>query len=273
MYLGLSAEVDLVSVTLKLIYRVILPLLAGQLLRNYVPPVKEFVVKYGKYFRDGQEYCLTFIIYTIFCKTFLKGGDAKVGDVFIMIACTLFMLVLLMSLAWISLRALFPSQPKLQAMGLFGCTHKTVAVGIPLIETLYADSPLVGLYVLPLLIWYTLQLILGSAAAPYIAAYIIRKEGELGHAIEPLSDNVLEMAESGASGTATNETPLIKHDEAPPSPDETMGSIDSAPASDLTALKQVQEQPEYDKDDVASDPHPDAIMESIELGAVTNGRA
>ncbi|KAL3806243.1 hypothetical protein ACHAXA_008227 [Cyclostephanos tholiformis] len=268
LYLGLSAGVDLPSVTLKLFLRVVLPLLVGQILRNFVRPAKVFVVRYGKYFREGQEFCLAFIIYTIFCKTFLKGSAATVGDVFIMIACVVFMLVLLMTLAWTSLRVLFPSHPKLQAMGLFGCTHKTVAVGIPMIETIYADSPLVGLYVLPLLIWYTMQLLLGTVAAPYIAAYIIRREGELAQATEPQPDNVLEMAESGASGTAANQ----KHDIAPPSPDETIGSIDSGSATNATASKQVEDQPVFDKDDGASESHPDAIMESIELGNATNDR-
>jgi sodium/bile acid cotransporter 7 len=267
MYLGLSANVDLASVTLKLFLRVVLPLMVGQFLRNFIPPAKAFVIRYGRYFRDGQELCLAFIIYTIFCKTFIKGTTASVADVFIMIGCVLFVLTFLMTLAWTSLRLLFPRQPKLQAMGLFGCTHKTVAVGIPLIETIYHDSPLVGLYVLPLLIWYTMQLVLGTAAAPYIAAYIIRREGELAQATAPQPDNALEMAESGASGTAAVTAP---------SPDETTGSIDSGSPSSVTASKQVENQPVLpglDEDDGASEPHQDAIMESIELGNVTNDRA
>ena len=74
---------------------------------------------------------------------------------------------------------LFPNDPKLQVMGLFGCTHKTVAVGIPLITSIYSDSPMLGLYVLPLLIWYPTQLVLGTAIAPTLAKYVVRKEKEL----------------------------------------------------------------------------------------------
>ncbi|KAL3799063.1 hypothetical protein ACHAW5_008958 [Stephanodiscus triporus] len=242
MYLGLNADVNLADVTLSLFLRVILPLLVGQLVRNFIPPAKEFAIKHGKWFRHGQEYCLVFIVYTIFCKTFLKGSDAKVGDVFITIACVVFMLILLMSVAWVSLGLLFPTQPKLQAMGLFGCTHKTVAVGIPMIEAIYADNPLVGLYVLPLLIWYTTQLVLGTAAAPYIAAYIIRKELKLGQPTEPQPDAVLDMAESG--GVANNEAALVKNEDAPPSPVDTIGSIESSSVSNVTALKQDNEQRE-----------------------------
>lgn len=269
MYLGLSANVDLASVTLKLFLRVVLPLMVGQFLRNFVPPAKAFVIRYGKYFRDGQELCLAFIIYTIFCKTFLKGTTASVADVFIMIGCVLFVLVVLMTLAWTTLGLLFSTQPKLRAMGLFGCTHKTVAVGIPLIETIYADSPLVGLYVLPLLIWYTMQLVLGTVAAPYIAAYIVRREGELsaGRGTPPRPDDALEMAESGGSSAIVDE----KHDVvAAPSPDETTGSIDSgSPSTPTNEVKDQPVLPGLDDVDGPSETHKDANMESIELGDVT----
>ncbi|KAL7428858.1 hypothetical protein ACHAXH_001216 [Discostella pseudostelligera] len=179
MYLGLNAEVDLGQVTLKLFLRVVLPLLVGQLLRNYFPPAKAFAKKYNHYFRQGQEFSLVFIIYTIFCKTFMKGSDAKISQIFTMIGCVLLCLIFLMALAWACMLILFPNKPKLQSMGLFGCTHKTVAVGIPLISSIYADSPLLGLYVLPLLIWYPTQLVLGTALVPYMSAWVKRREQEL----------------------------------------------------------------------------------------------
>jgi sodium/bile acid cotransporter 7 len=123
-------------------------------------------------------------VYTIFCKTFLKGSDAKIGDVFIMIGCVLLVLLFLMVLSWISMLVLFPNDPKIQAVGLFACTHKTVAVGVPLISSIYADSPMLGLYVLPLLIWYPTQLVLGTALAPYLAKYIERREKELNQQLD-----------------------------------------------------------------------------------------
>jgi hypothetical protein len=71
-----------------------------------------------------------------------------------MIALQFFMLCVVMVLAWTCLRVLFRNEPKLQAMGLFGCTHKTVAMGVPLINAIYESNPMVGLYTLPLLIWH-----------------------------------------------------------------------------------------------------------------------
>lgn len=264
MYLGLGANINLGSVVLKLFLRVVLPLLVGQILRNFSSTAKTFVNKYGKYFRDAQEYCLAFIVYTIFCKTFSKGSTAKVGDVFIMIGCVLLVLSFLMTMAWTSLRVLFGNQPKLVAMGLFGCTHKTVAVGLPLVETIYADDPNLALYVLPLLIWYTTQLILGTAAAPYITAYIIRREKELEESNRSHLDTVVEMVEEGNAPTNVA---------IPPSPSETIESNESGSASDGTALKQDLEYLKEDREDGVSHSHPEAITKVIEPVTVTNGNA
>ncbi len=185
-YLGVSGQVDMGSVFFKLGMRVVLPIFVGQFLQHFVPPAKEFVKKYKKHFKKAQECCLLFIIYTVFCKTFLQGMEAggkllpgmmmmaeglagidismtsyhlsvpnfashiihilhtAVGQIFLMIALQFLMLCVVMALAWTCLRVLFRNEPKLQAMGLFGCTHKTVAMGVPLINAIYESNPMVG---------------------------------------------------------------------------------------------------------------------------------
>lgn len=92
-----------------------------------------------------------------------------------------------MAMAWISLSFAFPNQPKLRVFGLFGCTHKTVAIGIPLINSIYGDNPAVGLYTLPLLIWHPIQLVLGTALSPRLAKFVARESERLG-----LQDSDLE---------------------------------------------------------------------------------
>lgn len=70
--------------------------------------------------------------------------NTAVGQIFLMIAMQFLMLCVVMALAWACLRVLFRNEPKLQAMGLFGCTHKTVAMGVPLINAIYESNPMVG---------------------------------------------------------------------------------------------------------------------------------
>mmetsp|Transcript_30635 Transcript_30635/g.64814 ORF Transcript_30635/g.64814 Transcript_30635/m.64814 type:complete len:139 (-) Transcript_30635:1076-1492(-) len=129
-----------------------------------------------------------------------------------MIAMQFVMLTIVMALAWISLNILFRNEPKLVAMGLFGCTHKTVAMGVPLINAIYEDNPLVGLYTLPLLIWHPMQLVLGTAVAPRVAAYVKKREMELMQNQEqqeddkdvgkPHPDEDSQLMESGAVANA-----------------------------------------------------------------------
>ena len=73
-----------------------------------------------------------------------------------------------MGLGWVVCSLLFKDK-KLVIMGFYGCHHKTVAMGLPLIKAIYEDSPKLGMYVLPLLIWHPMQLLIGSALAPKIA--------------------------------------------------------------------------------------------------------
>lgn len=198
-YLGVIGQVNMGSVFFKLGLRVVLPIFIGQMLQHFVPPAKEFVKRYKKYFKTAQECCLLFIIYTVFCKTFLKGMEADVGQIFLMIALQFLMLCVVMMLAWICLRVLFRNEPKLQAMGLFGCTHKTVAMGVPLINAIYESNPMVGLYTLPLLIWHPMQLVVGSFVAPYVAAYVKRREEEISLLQE-------EKSEEGNTNDSPDET-------------------------------------------------------------------
>ena len=101
--------------------------------------------------------------------------------------------------SWYSLKFLFRDKPKLRVMGLFGCTQKTVAVGIPLISAMYGDNPAVGLYTLPLIIWHTMQLVIGTALMARLSAFVTSEEERLGISETSRSDLQLEAdaAEKG----------------------------------------------------------------------------
>lgn len=176
MYLGVKGEVDVGDVFYKLILRVVLPLAIGQIFHKYSPRTVSFVNSHKVQFNKFQEYCLVFIVYTVFCRTFSEEMDTSVGNVFIMIGLVFFLLALMMIFAWFLLRLLFPDQPRLQVMGLFGCTHKSIAMGIPLINAIYEDNPSVGFYTLPLLVWHPLQLIIGSFLAPHLRNFVKTNE-------------------------------------------------------------------------------------------------
>jgi len=203
-YLGVTGDIDLLQVFYKLALRVVLPVVIGQILQKTSKRVVEFNKRHKAKFKSAQQYCLVFIVYTVFCRTFEDGSDSSIGDIFLMIAFQFIFLTAFMVLAWYSLGFFF-KDPRLRVMGLFGCTHKTVAMGVPLINAIYEDNPAIGLYTLPLLIWHPMQLVLGTFLAPRLAAYVEREEERLG-LTEPSEELVLEGdVEAGSSAGAVEE--------------------------------------------------------------------
>jgi sodium/bile acid cotransporter 7 len=179
-YLGVTGNVQLGEVFYKLAVRVVVPVVFGQLLQKCCPPVVAFNKKHKKHFKKAQQLALVFIVYTVFCRTFEQDTESDIADIFIMIAVQFCLLCTVMTLAWFSLKLFFPDEPTLRVMGLYGCTHKTVAMGVPLINAIYEKDPLVGLYTLPLLIWHPMQLVLGSFLAPKLRAWVESEKERLG---------------------------------------------------------------------------------------------
>eukprot|EP00560_Eucampia_antarctica_P001467 CAMPEP_0197841104 /NCGR_PEP_ID=MMETSP1437-20131217/45984_1 /TAXON_ID=49252 ORGANISM="Eucampia antarctica, Strain CCMP1452" /NCGR_SAMPLE_ID=MMETSP1437 /ASSEMBLY_ACC=CAM_ASM_001096 /LENGTH=258 /DNA_ID=CAMNT_0043450805 /DNA_START=495 /DNA_END=1271 /DNA_ORIENTATION=- len=179
-YLGVDGSVNIGTVFLKLSLRVVLPILIGQLLQKFSKRAVALKKKYKKRFKQFQEYCLTYIVYTVFCKTFKKGSDSSAADAFLMIALQGLLLLSFKAISWTCLKIFFPNKPKLRVAGLFGSTHKSVAMGIPLINAIYESNPNIGLYTLPLLVWHPMQLVIGSFLAPRLAAFVDAEEKRIG---------------------------------------------------------------------------------------------
>jgi len=196
LYIGVEGGIDTKKTFLELSLKVLLPLFVGQVLQKTSKLVVRFVKKFKKYFLRGQEYCLVFILYTTFCKTFAGNKRTKITQILWMILFQFILLMFFTTLAWYSLKFLFPVKPKLRVMGLFGCTHKTIAVGVPLITSIYATSPNLGVYTLPLLIWYPMQLIIGTCLLSNLKLFLESERKRLEGEEETNSDDI-ESASDG----------------------------------------------------------------------------
>jgi solute carrier family 10 (sodium/bile acid cotransporter), member 7 len=204
LYIGIQGTMDLVDIFFEISVRVLLPVLVGLVLQRSVYVQERILSKYKPIFKQLQQYCLAFIVYTVFCATFVpkdpkqeqqqqhrqhslssssSSSDEMVlstMDVLTFAACQITILISIMIMAWFLSRYLFPQEPQLRVMGFVGCTSKTIAVGVPLIHAMYASttttSPeLVALYTLPLLIHHPTQLIIGTLLAPYLADFVDRE--------------------------------------------------------------------------------------------------
>ena len=56
--------------------------------------------------------------------------------------------------------------------GLFCSSHKTLAMGIPLITAIYSNSDNLGPYTIPLLIYHPLQIVFGSFMTPRLSRMV-----------------------------------------------------------------------------------------------------
>lgn len=179
-YIHTQTEIDLAAVVIKLLLRVMLPMVIGQVLQAFAKPVVTFVNEHIKAFKASQEWTLIYIVYSVFCKTFQSDIPASFIDIMSMALFQTILLLTCTTVAWILLRLLFRDFPRLRAMGIFGCVQKSAAVGIPLIGAIYEKDPaLGGLYTLPLLIWHPAQMILGSLLVPHLADGVDKLEGFL----------------------------------------------------------------------------------------------
>lgn len=196
-YLGVTGDINLVDVFYKLALRLVFPVIVGQVLRR-ISAVKKCVTRNQLFFKRVQLYCLVFIVYTVFCQTFLNGSGSSIGDIFLMILFQCLMLVAVMALAWYMLKFMFPDKPELRVMGLYGCSEKSVAIGVPLINAIYANNPAVGLYTLPLLIWHPMQIVVGSLVAPRLLKFVQREHERLGIVNQDVALARFEAVEGGS---------------------------------------------------------------------------
>jgi sodium/bile acid cotransporter 7 len=106
-----------------------------------------------------------------------------------MILFQLLLMVSMQAMAWYLLRIFFEDEPELRVMGVFGSINKTVALGVPLIDSIYGTDPNAGLYTLPLLIWFPMQLVVGSSYVPRLTAFVSSERERLDKLAMELSND------------------------------------------------------------------------------------
>lgn len=170
-YFGTSIALPFVDMVFKLCNKVLLPVMIGQLLR--FTKMKEIYLNNKKKFKTLQELLLTGIVWNAFCNAFTKGLGLDVTQ-------TMILLVLLPALHLTSLAVIlkvfsskFLNFTREQTVAATLCaSHKTLAFGLPLINTVFENNPNLAAYCAPIMIIHPTQLVLGSLLVPKFANYI-----------------------------------------------------------------------------------------------------
>jgi sodium/bile acid cotransporter 7 len=144
------------------------PIAVGQLLRK--TRVKDVYTKHSKKFKRAQELILLGIVWNAFCNAFTKGLGLQFSH-------GLTLLLLLPTLHLGSLAILFQlfrrtgiSRGNVVA-AMFCASHKTLAFGLPLVNTIFEGNANLAAYCAPIMFIHPLQLVLGSLLIPRLEEY------------------------------------------------------------------------------------------------------
>jgi len=195
---GSKMAVSFQSILFKLLLKVFVPLCLGQVIQY--AGGRDFYTRHKKRFKRLQEVLLLCIVYTTFCETFYKGFAVGTVDVVTVLAIQVVLYLFYCgSCFWFTSLSCFKFSRPDRISILFCATHKTVAMGIPLLNTMFEGNNDLGIYVIPLLLYHPMQLFLGSLFIGRLSkwAELDRQsdvDENLGHAQEPKNSEDPEYA-------------------------------------------------------------------------------
>jgi len=183
-FFGADIQLPFLEMLVKLSNMVLLPVAVGQALR--ATPAKAFYQSHSKFFKRLQEVILLSILWNAFC-TAISSSNMGLG-----LRDGLGLLVLLPTVHLLSLGALFAFFSRLDfgrgevVAALFYASQKTLAFGLPLINTIFQGNANVAAYCAPLMFIHPIQLILGSALLPSLQRFTSASDaGDVSSASKP----------------------------------------------------------------------------------------
>ena len=151
------------DVVLDLLRWLVLPLVAGQLLR---PLLGAWATRHRKRIGVVDRLTILLLVYTSFCDSVKRGvwSANGVGPVLVTVVGALILFVTVMSLAALACDALRFSPPD-RIAAIFCGSKKTLASGVPMAQLIFGARPGLGLILLPIMIYHPLQLLICGALA------------------------------------------------------------------------------------------------------------
>mmetsp|Transcript_48525 Transcript_48525/g.103266 ORF Transcript_48525/g.103266 Transcript_48525/m.103266 type:complete len:230 (-) Transcript_48525:149-838(-) len=178
-FFGKAIELPFGELVGKLCNKVLLPVAVGQALR--ATPMKDFYSKHTKIFKRLQEMVLLGIVWNAFCNAFTRGLELEFRHgVALITILPLLHLGSLAALLSIFRSRLFADSTTLgQAVAATFCgAHKTLAFGLPLINTVFEGNAHLASYCAPIMLMHPLQLVVGSLIVPYFRGIVDEEKDE-----------------------------------------------------------------------------------------------
>ncbi|MCZ2393521.1 MAG: bile acid:sodium symporter [Chitinophagales bacterium] len=154
---------DLTQVIIDLILQVIVPVGLGLFLHPYF---KRMVERHIQLLKIFDQTIIIMIVYISFCESFLQGLFGKINSIELIILSVSMMLLFFVSyfsITKISRLMNFSKEDTITAA--FCGSKKSLVHGTVMSSVLFKNNPSIGIILLPLMIYHTLQLIAASIIA------------------------------------------------------------------------------------------------------------
>ncbi|WP_445115586.1 bile acid:sodium symporter family protein [Acinetobacter sp. WZC-1] len=159
-------EYDVTSSIIEIVMLLLVPFVAGQLLRRYIFPYMQRMPALVKVFDQGS---ILMVVYGAFSGAVVAGLWQQVHGLtlfYLILACsgllTIIMLLALYIPRWMGFN-------RADQIAIFFCgSKKTLASGVPMAQILFAGQPM-GMIVLPIMIFHQIQLMVCGVIAAHWA--------------------------------------------------------------------------------------------------------
>lgn len=174
---------DVLDLLGRLSFLILLPLLVGQSVR---PFAGRWLPRVRPWFRPLNNCIILFILFSAMAGSRLQGawGNLTIVHTAALFCITLALLAALVAIAWYG-AGRFLTEPQDRVTAFFCGSQKSLASGIPFAVTVFgtqADlAPHIGVLVLPLVIYHSSQLLLGSMLIPSLRRTVHRGAPSVRH--------------------------------------------------------------------------------------------
>merc|ERR1719326_1445097 len=169
---GQSAGVPVEKIFMSLTATVVVPLVLGQLVRYKAwGTIKTFNIPFSQI----SSSVLLLIIYATFCQTFKAGVDM---DGTTLLGVVFFIVVLLfteMTVLFFACNRLGYA-PRDVVCILFCATHKSLTLGIPMLNIVFAGHTALSLLSVPILVYHPAQILIGGLLVPAVRRWMLTAE-------------------------------------------------------------------------------------------------
>lgn len=151
-----GVELDLMASVVSISKLLLLPMIAGQLLR---PILLKWVERHKAIVNKIDKYVILLIVYNAFCDSVANGIWSEFSVSMLMgsmVLCGVILLIMVHLIQWGARRAGFQLADEVAAV--FCGTKKTLAAGVPMAKVIFGADPNLGMLLLPIMLYHPIQI-------------------------------------------------------------------------------------------------------------------